>query len=122
MARIYRFRRRNHRCPAQDFLKGLNQEMAKKFKGAFHALTIMGSEYVNSQRFKPLTGKGKPLWEFKEFDHRLYCVRIVTGSIVDIVLLNGWSKDKGGKGKEEPEHIDRAILLYEEYMAERRQP
>lgn len=122
MAHIYRFRRKNQRCPAKDFLSGCGPNMLKKLKGAFHALTVMGSEYVNDQRFKPLTGKGKPLWEFKEFDHRLYCVRNVNGSFVEIILLNGWSKDKEGKSKEEPLHVERAILLYEEYLAERRQP
>lgn len=96
--------------------------MLKKFKGSFHALTLMGSDYVNDQRFKPLTGKGKPLWEFKEFDHRLYCVRTVFGDSVEIVLLNGWSKYKKGKSREEPSQVDRALLLYEEYLAERRQP
>ena len=118
LGRVYRFRRANSRCPAADFLKGCDQKMAKKLKGAFYAITLMGSEYVNSQRFKPLTGKGKPLWEFKEHDHRLYCIRLVRGDSVDVVLLCGWSKDKEGKSKEEPLHIEKALLLYQEYLDE----
>jgi hypothetical protein len=93
--------------------------MTKKFQGAFHAITVMGGNYINQQRFKPLTGKGKPLWEFKEHDHRLYCARIVNGNSVDIVLLCGWCKDKSGKSIEESVNIDKAKLLYEEYLEER---
>lgn len=93
--------------------------MANKFRGAFHALTVQGKEYVNDQRFKPLTKKaGKPLWEFKEHDHRLYCARIVRGSAVEIILLHGWSKDKKGPSKEEDQQVATAMTLYEEYLAE----
>lgn len=92
--------------------------MAKKFRGSFHALTIMGGDYINHQRFKPLKGKGKPLWEFKEHDHRLYCVRIVRGSMVRAVLLYGWVKQKEGKSKEEDRHIEAAISAFKEYLAE----
>jgi hypothetical protein len=79
----------------------------------------MGKDYVNDQRFWPLTKKaGKPLWEFKQHDHRLYCARTVIGSAVELVLLHGWSKDKEGRSREEDNQIATAITLYEEYLAE----
>jgi hypothetical protein len=93
--------------------------MLKKLSGGFQALTVMGKDYVNDQRFRPLTKKaGKPLWEFKEHDHRLYCARIVRGNAVEIVLLHGWSKDKEGPSREEDQQIATAISLYEEFLAE----
>lgn len=91
--------------------------MAKKFAGSFNALTQMGAQYQNSQRFTPLHGAGKPLWEFKEFDHRLYCHRGITGGAVVIALLNGWVKDKT-KGKREDQEIARALSLFSEFLAE----
>lgn len=79
----------------------------------------MGADYQVPERFKPLHGDGKPLWEFKEHGHRLYCLRIVSdaaGSVV-VILLSGWKKDKDGKGKnEEREEIKRAQRLREEYV------
>lgn len=94
--------------------------MKKKFQGAFRAIGIMGSSCHHGQRFKPLKGKGDPLWEFKEHDHRLYCVRNVNGSFVEVILLSGWSKDKEGKSKEESVQIESAMLLYQEYLEEER--
>ncbi len=81
----------------------------------------MGQDYVNDQRFCPLTKAGKPLWEFKHHDHRLYCARIIRGSAVEIILLHGWSKDKEGKSREENQQIAIAMTLYEEYLAELKQ-
>ena len=78
----------------------------------------MGKDYVNSQRFKPLIKDGKPLWEFKEHAHRLYCARMVKGNAVEIILLNGWCKEKEGQSKEEDRQIATAIALYNEYLAE----
>jgi hypothetical protein len=78
----------------------------------------MGAEYQIHERFKPLHGEGKPLWEFKEHGHRLYCIRMeeAPGSVT-IVLLNGWKKDKVGKGtNEEREKIKSAQRLREEYV------
>jgi hypothetical protein len=66
--------------------------------------------------FKSL--KSKPLWEFKEHDHRLYCFRKQQGSRVDIILFNGWIKDKAGKSIEEGRHIGTALAYYAEYIAE----
>jgi hypothetical protein len=80
----------------------------------------MGTSYVNQERFKPLRDQGKPLWEFKEHDHRLYCVRTVIGASVEIVLLSGWVKDKEGKSKEELTQVKKALQLLEEYESERR--
>ena len=87
--------------------------------GSFDALTKQGSSYQNSQRFKPLQGAGKPLWEFKEHGERIYCVREVTGADAKVVLLNGWTKDKEGRGtREEDREIARAQSLYDEYQQE----
>ena len=89
--------------------------MLKKFQGSFQALTHMGIEYQNQQRFTPLHGAGKPLWEFKEHDHRLYCLRnILPSKSVEIVLLSGWIKDKKGKAIEETREIERAKKLLTE--------
>lgn len=95
--------------------------MRKRFRGQFYALGQIGSEYCNHERFRPLTGDGKPLWEFKEFDHRLYCFRQPTNRIpgsVTIVLFNGWIKDKKGKRDEEKREITRAMNLYKEFSQE----
>ena len=90
----------------------------RKFKGQFHCLGTMGARYCVHERFKPLHGKGKPLWEFKEGHHRLYCVRLVRDNGMIIVLLNGWIKDRRGKSDREAREIDRAIGLYAEFKAE----
>jgi len=95
--------------------------MNRRFNGQIRALADMGgAEYENHQRFCPLHGAGKPLWEFKEHDHRLYCARITrpAGRPLDVVLLSGWIKDKKGKGKEETREIDKAKSLYNEFLAE----
>ena len=91
----------------------------KKFKGSFDTLTLMGAKYYNSQRFKPLTKAGKPLWEFKEFDHRLYCYRECTGEFVKVILFNGWEKQKDqrrGQDQEEMAQIQTAQRLLQEYL------
>jgi hypothetical protein len=119
LARIYCFVRKGGRCPSQNFLKGCEKRWANKFRGSFYALTVQGKSYENHERFKPLTRKeGKPLWEFKEHAHRLYCIRTVKGDAVDIILLHGWSKDKEGRSKEEDLQIATAMSLFEEYRAE----
>jgi len=76
----------------------------------------MGTKYYNPQRFKPLIGDGKPLWEFKEFDHRLYCYRECIGEVVKVILFNGWEKQKKGKSKEENAQIATAQRLFQEYL------
>lgn len=118
LARIYRFVRKGGRCPSLVFLNGCEQKWVKRLRGSFQALTVMGREYVNSERFKPLSKSGKPLWEFKEHAHRLYCVRTVRGNAIEVILLHGWIKEKEGQSKEEDRHIATAIALYEEYLAE----
>jgi len=49
--------------------------------------------------------------------HRFYCLRTVTDSgSVTIILLNGWKKEKPGKGRnEERQEIKRAQRLRAEY-------
>jgi hypothetical protein len=118
LARIVLYERRNRRCPASDFLKGLDCQTEKKFRGSFDALTKMGAQYCNYQRFRPLGGPGKPLWEFKEFDHRLYCYRHVTQDAISTVLLNGWVKEKEGKTDKEDREIEKAQDLYAEFLSE----
>jgi hypothetical protein len=120
LARIFEYMRAGGRCPAGEFLNDLESRMLKKFKGQFDALTKMGADYCNYERFKSLGGAGKPLWEFKEFDHRLYCHRRVTSSVtsVEIVLLNGWVKEKRGRTEKEDREITRAQSLYSEFLEE----
>jgi hypothetical protein len=78
----------------------------------------MGPGYQNPYRFTPLHGAGKPLWEFKEFDFRLYCVRTVTGDFVWVGRRSGWEKQKRGKSREEAAEIERAQRLYGELKAD----
>jgi hypothetical protein len=93
--------------------------MRKKFAGQFDALTKTGATFCNQQRFWGLHKEGKPLWEFKEHDHRLYCYRIVrNGSAVVVVLFNGWVKDKKGKTEKEKREIGRALELLAEFLQE----
>jgi hypothetical protein len=96
--------------------------MSKKFAGQFDALTKQGqgASYCNYQRFRPLSGRGKPLWEFKEHDHRLYCFRRVgqQNTTVVLVLFNGWAKQKTGKTKKEHREIECAMEVYAEFMNE----
>ena len=91
--------------------------MQRRFFGQFDALTKVPS-YCNQQRFRPLSGKGKPLWEFKEFDHRLYCFRKVVGTMIVVVLFSGWVKDKEGKTEKETREIEKAQDLYAEFIRE----
>ena len=120
MGVIYAFVRSNGRCPASDFLAGLQGPFRKKFQGSFDALSKMGAEYYISQRFKALIGDGKPLWEFKEHDHRLYCERrVIDGKRVSVVLLSGWIKDKKGKSKREKNEVATAQTLLRECIADR---
>ena len=120
LARILFFVRPfNDRCPAEEFLNDLEPGMRKKFMGQFDALTKAGSDYCNNQRFIPLGGDGKPLWEFKEFDHRLYCRRtVVPPRSITVVLLSGWIKQKKGKSKHEDREVKRAQDLYVELQNE----
>ena len=116
LGRVFVFERPNNRRPAEKFLKSLNTKDRKKFNGSFDALTKMGALYRNDQRFKALRDKGKPLWVFKEFDHRIYCLRTVCdgNKIVEVILLHGWTKDKT-KGKQETREIETAQNLRSEY-------
>ena len=92
--------------------------MGKKFYGLFDALTKIGSDYCNHERFRPLHDAGKPLWEFKQHDHRLYCFRHAFEKSIHVVLFNGWIKEKRGKTEEENRQIVRAKDLYQEFMTE----
>ena len=85
--------------------------------GQFDALAKYGTDIpVNHQRYRPLGGKGKPLWEFKEHGDRIYCERLeINGNQVLITLFNGWSKDKEGKTKREDAEILKAQTLYREF-------
>lgn len=93
--------------------------MVRKFKGQFDAVTKCGAAYCNDQRFTPLRGDGKPLWEFKEFDHRLYCCRrVIPPNRVVLVLFSGWAKQKKEKTDREKREIQRAMDLHDEFMKE----
>jgi hypothetical protein len=116
------FLRQGGRCPARDFLdRECHKAERKKLLGSFQSIVVTtGPKYHNPQRFTPLHGEaGKPLWEFKEHDHRLYCLRVVDGTVVEIVLFNGWIKDKDGKSQEEAREITKAQNLLSEYRNER---
>ena len=92
-----------------------------RFSGPFDAVTKMGARYQNRERFTPLHDEGKPLWEFKEHDHRLYAVRERIGPLaVRVILLNGWIKDKPGKSKEEKAKINTALGYYAEYIQQQK--
>lgn len=91
--------------------------MSKRFAGQFDTLTKLGSDYENGERFKPLKGEGKPLWEFKEHGHRLYCYRQpFQNKSLQVILLSGWSKQKKGRTDKEDREIEHAIRLFEECM------
>jgi hypothetical protein len=99
-------------------LQSVEGRMMKRFSGQFDALSKVGAGYVNDERFRPLRHAGKPLWEFKEHDHRLYCARQAASSGIVVVLLSGWIKQKEGKSGREAREIQRALNLYAEYMNE----
>lgn len=119
MGTVFRYRRPNGRCPSADFLDNLDKGSLKKLKGEFGAVAMLGRKHENHQRFRALTGPGKPLWEFKEFDHRVYCSRECNGEAAVVVLLYGWTKQKSGRHREEDTHIQNALRLYEEYQSEK---
>jgi hypothetical protein len=116
------FERSNGRCPGKVFFDGCIRAFQNKFKGSFGALLDQGLKYENQQRFHALHGDGRPLWEFKEADHRLFCAREVReGGELRIVLFGGWVKaTKKGKGKtrQEDQEISKAVGLYNEYREE----
>lgn len=112
--KVFFLQRRNGRVPVQDFLDDLTPGDRKKFQGNFMVFVEMGREHENPQRFKPLRRKGRPLWEFKEHDHRIYCYRRIVGECGYAVLLFGWTKDKGGIHNEETRSIERAQSYREE--------
>lgn len=114
---VLKFVRAGGRCPADDFLRRHSAGVSIKFKASFKALTEVGAKYINDQRFKPLKGKGRPLWEFKHHDQRIFCVREVSGDHATVILLNGWEKDKEGRTREEDREIQRAKALEVEYLA-----
>jgi hypothetical protein len=119
LARIVEYERMNGRCPAHDFLREIEKKMGNRFRGQCDALTKQGADYVNCQRFRALQKAGKPLWELKEHDHRLYCARIQLDlERIDVVLLNGWIKDKDGKTEKETREIEKAQTLYIEFSNE----
>jgi hypothetical protein len=93
--------------------------MSKKFAGQFDALTKQGASYCNHQRFTPLSGRGRPLWEFKEHDHRLYCFRkVAQQNALILVLFSGWVKQKSGRSRKEDREIALALEVYTEFMNE----
>jgi hypothetical protein len=119
LARIVEYERGSGRCPADDFLREIEKKMRNRFRGQCDALTKLGAEYVNYERFHALQKPGKPLWELKEHDHRLYCARRQLDlERIDLVLLNGWIKDKTGRTEKEAREIERAQTIYMEFLNE----
>lgn len=114
--RVLKFIRENGRCPFDLFHKTCLPGFHKKFDSQFNAICQLGSDYRNAERFKALTGDGKPLWEFKQFDHRLYAIREVVEDQTTVVLLGGWQKDKNGRSLEEAREIAKAQTLRDEYQ------
>ena len=117
-ADVFLFVRDTERCPAREFLDNCEDRMKKRFRGSFFAATREGDAYHNEQRFKPLKGDGKPLWEFKEHDHRIYCYRRRINGIgekMEFILLCGWVKDKK-RGREEDREIQSAKRLLDELL------
>lgn len=115
---MYR-RKLNDRCPSLEFLEGIQPRMQRRFRGQVQSMGNSDNpvECCNQYRFKPLHGSAKPLWEFKEGDHRLLCVRIVDGKNLTIVMLSGWVK--GGDGKiRETREIEKAQDLATEFFNE----
>lgn len=96
--------------------------MQKKFGGSLVAIMMSGADYHVSERFRVLSGAGKPLWEMKEHDHRWYCHRYVIPGTksVQIFLFNGWVKDKKGKTERENREIAKAIGFYHQFLQENR--
>lgn len=115
---VYFYPRQNGKSPAKDYWNSCDVKHRKKFQGSFDALGAMGADYVNRERFIGLTDEGKPMWEFKEFDHRFYCSRELSGKSVRIVLLSGYVKDKS-KDKRERIEIAKAKTLLTEYLQEK---
>jgi hypothetical protein len=123
---IYYFVRPNGRISAKAYLDQLQENIRNKFKGSFSMFIEKGPAYEKLERFKSLHSDGKPLWEFKEHGSspRIYAVREVFSlgegtakvQIAVAVLLDGWTKEKQGKGKEEPIKIGAAKSLYYEYL------
>lgn len=103
----------NNRCPAREFLSGLQERDEKKFEISFGALAKLGHEYENGESFTALQHDGKPLWEFKEHELRLYCLRRQVGNSVYVVLLNGWSK-RANRSRQQTRAIERAQSLRRE--------
>ena len=68
----------------------------------------LGSEYENGESFTALQRDGKPLWEFKEHELRLYCLRRQIGNCVYVVLLNGWSKGANRSRQQTRESSERS--------------
>src|SRR5580704_2961681 len=113
------FVRPNDRSPTEEFFKGITPQMRRRFLGQMDAITKYGANYCNHQRFKPLHDNGKPLWEFKESDHRLYCHRqVLAANTLFIVLFNGWVKQKKGKTDREHREIEKAIEFYRHFLLE----
>jgi hypothetical protein len=108
------FHRGANTSPAGEFLKGLQAPDRRKFESSFGAVSEVGAEYRNRERFTRLRDSGSPLWEFKEHEHRLYCIRRQVRDHVYVVLLDSGKKAKTGKSRLESRAIEHAQTLRQE--------
>lgn len=119
--RLEHYVRANGRSPYEEFREASALPLWERFQRVFARFLDEGLAIAGNGVFKPLTGRGKGIWEFKQFDHRLYAFRGPDyGKAARLVLLNGWIKDKDasiGAGIEENRQIEKAIAMKAECLA-----
>jgi hypothetical protein len=120
--RLEIYTRPSGRVPFEEFRKQADEHLWEKFERVFGRFQQEGMGIASNGVFKPLAGRGKGVWEWKQFDHRLYAFRGPDyGEAARVVLLNGWVKDKAaplGGGVEENRQIEKAIALRDECLTE----
>lgn len=120
--RLEVYTRPSGRTPFEEFRKQADDHLWEKFERVFARFQQEGMGIAGNGVFKPLTGRGKGIWEWKQFDHRLYAFRGPDyGEAARVVLLNGWVKDKAaplGSGVEENRQIEKAVALRDECTTE----
>ena len=120
--RLEVYTRPSGRTPFEEFRKPVESHIWERFVRIFGRFQQEGMGIAGNSVFKPLTGRGKGIWEWKQFDHRLYAFRGPDyGTAARVVLLNGWVKDKDnsiGGGVEDNRQIEKAIALRDECLTD----